>query len=99
MAQNIRWLMAVCLLMCGAAQAQPGALDRGRYLVVIGHCNNCHTAGYMEAGGAVPESAWLMGNVVGWRSAAGTTYPGNLRIYFRGPAGDVPLHPVTVAAR
>jgi hypothetical protein len=55
-------------------------LERGRYLVLVGHCNNCHTAGYTESAGDVPRARWLMGNRVGWRSAVGTTYPTNLRL-------------------
>lgn len=74
-------------------QAQGTAdLDRGRYLVLIGHCNNCHTAGYTEKAGDVPESDWLMGSSVGWRSAAGTTYPTNLRIYFQNLSEEAWLH-------
>ncbi|MEJ2396973.1 MAG: cytochrome C, partial [Gammaproteobacteria bacterium] len=30
-------------------------LERGRYLVRIGGCNDCHTAGYAESGGKTPE--------------------------------------------
>lgn len=67
------------------AQAQEGArvatIERGRYLVLIGHCNNCHTAGYSQALGKVPEERWLMGNPVGWRGKNGTTYAPNLRLY------------------
>lgn len=58
-----------------------GSLDRGRYLVQIGGCNDCHTAGYAQAGGAIPESQWLTGDRVGWRGPWGTTYPPNLRLY------------------
>jgi len=60
-----------------AAQA---AIDRGRYMVVTGHCNNCHTASFAAKQGQVPEKEWLLGNPVGFRSAAGTTYGSNLRI-------------------
>lgn len=75
------------LLLLGPIAIGPGALaqvsdiDRGRYLVLIGHCNNCHTASYMERAGDVPETLWLTGSKLGWRSAAGTTYATNLRIY------------------
>ena len=50
----------------------------GRYLVIIGGCNDCHTEGYME--GPVPEDEWLAGSVVGFRGPWGTTYPRNLRL-------------------
>jgi len=57
-------------------------IERGRYLVVIGGCNDCHTPGYAPTGGAVPESGWLTGDRVGFNGPWGTSYPTNLRIYF-----------------
>jgi mono/diheme cytochrome c family protein len=66
------------------AKADKASIDRGRYLVKIAGCNDCHTAGYAMAGGKVPESQWLMGDNLGWRGPWGTTYPPNLRIYMRG---------------
>jgi mono/diheme cytochrome c family protein len=82
--KRFRWLFTILLLSLAASASgqASGDIERGRYLVVIGHCNNCHTANYTERQGDVPETEWLMGNRVGWRSAAGTTYPTNLRIYF-----------------
>lgn len=59
-------------------------LDRGRYLVRIAGCNDCHTAGYAPSGGKVPESQWLLGDSLGWRGPWGTTYPINLRLYMQG---------------
>lgn len=56
------------------------AVAAGRYLVVVGGCNDCHTPGYAESGGALPESEWLVGSPVGWRGPWGTTYPANLRL-------------------
>jgi mono/diheme cytochrome c family protein len=35
---------AVMVALCGIAQAQDSKVQRGRYLVLTGHCNNCHTA-------------------------------------------------------
>ncbi len=71
-------------LMAGTAVAQPvtdaAAIDRGRYLVLIGHCNNCHTAGYIGRQGQTPEKDWLLGNPLGFRTAVGTTYASNLRL-------------------
>lgn len=56
-------------------------VERGRYLVKIAGCNDCHTAGYAMAGGNVPEKTWLTGDQLGWRGPWGTTYPRNLRIF------------------
>lgn len=79
------WLVSVCTLFAAACAAPTGGwqsdLQRGRYLVVIGHCNNCHTEGYTAAAGDIPERDWLLGSKVGWRSAPGTVYPHNLRLY------------------
>lgn len=54
---------------------------KGKYLVKIGGCNDCHTAGYAPSGGTTPESQWLLGDQVGFRGPWGTTYPVNLREY------------------
>lgn len=62
-----------------AADDQP-SVERGRYLVVIAGCNDCHTAGYTQAAGNVPESEWLKGDNLGWRGPWGTTYSKNLRL-------------------
>ena len=56
-------------------------LERGKYMVVTGHCNNCHTEGYGVNAGKIPEAKWLLGNSVGWRGKAGTSYAPNLRLY------------------
>ena len=42
------------------ARCQPD-IERGRYLVLIGHCNTCHTAGHMENAGGVAEDALAAG--------------------------------------
>lgn len=57
--------------------------DRGRYLVKITGCNDCHTPGYAETAGKVPEKDWLVGDKTGWRGPWGTTYSSNLRLYFQ----------------
>jgi mono/diheme cytochrome c family protein len=58
-------------------------VERGRYLVKIGGCNDCHTPNYPQAGGKVPEKEWLTGDMLGWRGPWGTTYPTNLRLYMQ----------------
>jgi len=72
----------------GANAAEPakvvkaGAQEiaRGRYLVKISACNDCHTVGFAESGGKLPEPEWLTGNPVGFQGPWGTTYPANLRL-------------------
>ena len=81
---------ALLLSACGEAPApEPDSpqvagggsdIERGRYLVTIGGCNDCHTDGYMAVDGNMPESEWLLGSAVGWRGPWGTTYPPNLRL-------------------
>lgn len=56
------------------------AVETGRYLVIVGGCNDCHTAGYLQTEGDVPEEQWLTGSPIGWRGPWGTTYPPNLRL-------------------
>lgn len=74
---------------CLAAAASPAMaddatqqrmLERGRYIVATSGCNDCHTAGYPESGGRIPQSEWLTGNTVGFSGPWGTTYPANLRL-------------------
>ena len=53
--------------------------QRGRYLLVVGGCNDCHSPGYAESGGNLPTAQWLTGSGIGFQGPWGTTYPGNLR--------------------
>jgi mono/diheme cytochrome c family protein len=55
-------------------------IARGRYVVSISGCNDCHTAGYASGGAKTPESDWLQGDTLGYSGPWGTTYPGNLRL-------------------
>jgi len=64
------------------------AIARGKYIAMIGGCNDCHTPGYAMAGGRVPEKDWLIGDALGWRGAWGTTYPENLRMYMQNVSED-----------
>lgn len=76
--------LGVLMVGQGAALAGDASSDarlaRGKYLVTIGGCNDCHTPGYPEKGGAVPESQWLTGVAVGYQGPWGTTYASNLRL-------------------
>ena len=71
------------------ANSSVTALDEhGRYLVKITGCNDCHTPGYAEAAGNIPERDWLTGDTMGWRGPWGTTYASNLRLYMQSLSED-----------
>jgi len=59
--------------------AADSPIEAGRYLVLVGGCNDCHTVGYARGGGKTPEPQQLTGNPVGYRGPWGTSYAGNLR--------------------
>lgn len=84
-------LAAACATTgCMKSSAEPAApagpatdaelLARGEYLVRIGGCNDCHTAGYAERQGDLDKSQWLTGSPLGYRGPWGTTYAANLRL-------------------
>jgi mono/diheme cytochrome c family protein len=68
--------------------ADAAGVERGRYLVTISGCNDCHTPGYAPSGGQVDESLWLTGDSFGWRGPWGTTYSTNLRLLMQGLSED-----------
>jgi mono/diheme cytochrome c family protein len=68
----------------GAPPAKKDQLQRGRYLVKIGGCNDCHTPGYIMKNGEVDEKLWLTGDTLGWSGPWGTTYAVNLRQFMAG---------------
>jgi mono/diheme cytochrome c family protein len=61
--------------------ADPDLVERGRYIVHVAGCNDCHTPGYAINEGDVPQEKWLTGDDFGWRGPWGTTYGTNLRIF------------------
>jgi len=65
------------------SSADKRTLERGRYLAIAGGCNDCHTPGYAEAAGKIPQAQWLTGAPVGFQGPWGTSYPVNLRLYVR----------------
>lgn len=60
--------------------AAPSPFEAGRYLVRFGACNDCHTPGWRESDGKLPEAQWLTGSTTGYRAAWGTSYPPNIRL-------------------
>lgn len=70
---------ALFVIQASAGTAGDPLVQRGRYLVRIGGCNDCHTPGYTDRSGDVPESRWLVGDSLGYSGPWGTTYPTNLR--------------------
>lgn len=55
------------------------SVERGRYVIRVSGCNDCHTPMYMPKNGDVSEKDWLIGVPVGWKGPWGTTYATNLR--------------------
>ena len=92
--RGFRWMSTAAVVASSmACQPQAGsnadggvhltggtAVEQGRYLAITGGCNDCHTNGYLQTEGNVPETEWLLGSPVGWRGPWGTTYPPNLRL-------------------
>lgn len=79
-AQTAQAAQATSNRKADARRHDPALVARGRYLVQTAGCNDCHTPGYAEAGGKVPEQAWLTGDRLGWRGPWGTSYATNLRL-------------------
>ena len=66
-----------------AERAQVSAdtsIERGRYLVKIGGCNDCHTSNYAQQAGQLATEEWLTGWSVGFQGPWGTSYAANLRL-------------------
>jgi mono/diheme cytochrome c family protein len=74
------------------SQAKPvdsKLVERGRYLVMITGCHDCHTPGFLVNGGKnTAQADWLTGGKLGWRGPWGTTYPVNLRLLFQEMSED-----------
>lgn len=89
------FLLAAAML-AGASAAATAAepanasaqVQRGRYLVRVSGCNDCHTPGYIQSAGQVDEKLWLTGDALGWKGPWGTTYATNLRVLLNGLSED-----------
>ena len=56
-------------------------IERGRYMILTGNCNDCHTIDYPPRDGKVAEKEWFLGSgALGFRGPWGTTYAPNLRL-------------------
>jgi len=86
----MRRALLVAGLACASVSAvatesgKSGQVDRGRYLVRVAGCNDCHTPGYAQGNGQIDEKQWLTGDSLGWKGPWGTTYPTNLRLFLGG---------------
>jgi hypothetical protein len=52
-------------------------LEAGRYLVITDGCNHCHTQGWQQSNGEIPQSKWLLGGHAPGTGGAATP---NLRV-------------------
>ena len=68
--------------------AESNPVKRGEYIVQIAGCNDCHTVGYPESFGDIPEDDWLTGSPLGYKGPWGTTYAINLRLFMQGLTED-----------
>lgn len=59
-------------------------IERGRYVIEIMGCNDCHTPNYMGSSASLPEENWLVGGDLGFYGSWGTAYPANLRLMLNG---------------
>ena len=62
--------MGVASILSGPASAASSTdkqlIERGRYLVKVSGCNDCHTSGYILNNGNIPEAQWLTGDNFFW---------------------------------
>lgn len=88
-------MKTVAALLCASAlvawfpasatsASRPDPVARGRYLVTIAGCNDCHTEGFTQSDARTPERDWLEGSSLGWHGPWGTTYAVNLRLLVAG---------------
>jgi len=85
-------VLCFCSLLTGCSEpVEPAArieslrqqmqiLDRGRYVIVVMGCNDCHTPDYMVRRGEIADEDWLVGSTLGFKGPNGTSYPTNLRL-------------------
>ena len=75
-------IVSAALISCAkqtpasAPLTEADQLARGKYLVTVLGCNDCHTPGYFY--GAPDETRKLSGSELGWKGPWGVSYPRNL---------------------
>lgn len=84
--------LAACAAVAAPPEPGKSQLERGRHLIRIAGCNDCHTPGYAQSNGKVDEKLWLTGDSLGWAGAWGTTYATNLRLLIAGMTERQWLH-------
>lgn len=62
--------------LAGSAKHSQDRVERGRYLTLIGACNDCHTPGTFY--GAPDYERTLSGSELGWIGPWGVSFPRNL---------------------
>jgi mono/diheme cytochrome c family protein len=79
-AATVASVLAAVLALTGAAgragDSRAAQVERGRYLTLMGGCNDCHTPGTFY--GAADYSRQLSGSELGWLGPWGVTFPRNL---------------------
>ena len=63
-----------------SVRQQMADIERGRYVIEIMGCNDCHTPDYLTRRSNIPEEDWLVGSTLGFHGYFGTAYPTNLRL-------------------
>jgi mono/diheme cytochrome c family protein len=78
-------LLSLLMVSASADNASTGSnlVARGRYLIQVSGCNDCHTDAYLINNGNIPVDQWLRGSNFGWSGPWGTTYASNLRLFMQ----------------
>jgi len=79
---SLLMVISAALISCAKQTPAPAPVSgadqvaRGKYLVTVLGCNDCHTPGYFY--GAPDEARILSGRELGWKGPWGVSYPRNL---------------------
>ena len=63
-----------------SVRQQMADVERGRYVIEVMGCNDCHTPDYLVRRSNIPVEEWLVGSTIGFHGYFGTAYPTNLRL-------------------